>query len=126
MTSINIKEPTPVKIANVTLYCEKMTLLAKSTLYHTPTVLGVSVKTNKCRQFTYLTFTGKVYEKERPLRIAMLLNNMNSTENHKIKYKGVEFPYCMVTGLKVEDSGKDYIDITVTLATAALGSLYSE
>lgn len=125
MTSVNIKQPTPVKIGPFTLYCEKMSLSAKTLIHLTPTVTGVPVKTNKCRQLTYLTFSGRVYDTERPMYLAAMMNNLNATEGIDLIYKGIKFAGCTVTGIKAEDAGKDYIDLTVTFATTGFGNIYS-
>lgn len=121
MTSVNTNEPTPVKIGAFTLYCEKMNLSAKTIIHLTPTVLGVPIKTNKCRQLTYLTFSGRVYEPERPMFLAAMMNNMNATDSLDVNYKGVRFPNCTVAGIDAADTGKDYIELTVKLATTAIG-----
>lgn len=121
MTFVNLNQPIPVKIGEMTLYCEKMNLSAKTVLYCTPTLTGVPVRTNKCRQPTHLTFSGRVYEPERPMFLALMMNNMNGRDGLEVIYRDMRFINCTVTGVKAEDSGKDYIDVTVTLSTLTMG-----
>lgn len=124
MTYVNLKEPVSVKIGSVTLYCEKMTLSAKTSVYHSTTVTGIPAKTNKCKQLTHLSLSGRVYDPERPMLLVMMMNNINGGENFNIVYKGIEFTGCIVTGVEAVDSGKDYVEITVSLATPYIANVY--
>lgn len=124
MTLINLREPIPVKIGLITLYCEKMSLSAKTITHIAPTVLGVAELTNKCRQMTHLTFSGRVYDTSHPLRLSLLMNNRNGQGGIEIIYKDMKFLNCMMTGIDMTDAGKDYIELTVRLSTLSTGTIY--
>lgn len=120
MTEISEKRAFPVKIGTVELYCEKMTMSAKTILTVNPTIKGTAITTNKCRRLTEFSFTGRVYNKEKPMFLAGLANNLNGTENVEIIYKDLRFARCIVTGYSAVDSGEDYIELTINAATSSI------
>ncbi len=120
MTEISEKRAFPVKIGTVELYCEKMTMSAKTILTVNPTIKGTAITTNKCRRLTEFSFTGRVYNKEKPMFLAGLANNLNGTENVEIIYKDLRFARCTVTGYSAVDSGEDYIELTINAATSSI------
>lgn len=120
MTEISEKRAFPVKIGTVELYCEKMTMTAETILNVNPTINGTAVMTNKCRRLTKFSFTGRVYNKEKPMFLAGLANNLNGTENVEIVYKDLRFGRCTITGYSAIDSGEDYIELTINAATSSI------
>lgn len=123
---ISQKKAFPVKIGAVELYCEKMTLSAETTVRIEPTLDGRPIAANKCRYMTQLSFTGRVYEKAAPLRMAGLANNLNGVEKQEIKYRNLRYPNCIITGFKAIDSGEDFIELTVNAATGSIAYFISE
>ena len=126
MTEISEKRAFPVKIGTVELYCEKMTMSAKTILTVNPTIKGTAITTNKCRRLTEFSFTGRVYNKEKPMFLAGLANNLNGTENVEIIYKDLRFARCTVTGYSAVDSGDDYIELTINAATSSIAYFLEE
>lgn len=126
MTEISEKRAFPVKIGTVELYCEKMTMSAKTILTVNPTIKGTAITTNKCRRLTEFSFTGRVYNKEKPMFLAGLANNLNGTENVEIIYKDLRFARCTVTGYSAVDSGNDYIELTINAATSSIAYFLEE
>lgn len=126
MTEISEKRAFPVKIGTVELYCEKMTMSAKTILTVNPTIKGTAITTNKCRRLTEFSFTGRVYNKEKPMFLAGLANNLNGTENVEIIYKDLRFARCTVTGYSAVDSGEDYIELTINAATSSIAYFLEE
>lgn len=119
MSDISTKQPFCVNISSVELYCEKMSMSAETAVAVTPTVYGSPVRTNKCRQLTRLSFTGRVYSKDTPMIMAGLMNNKNGSEGIEIVYKNLRFVNCIITGFSAVDGGEDYIELTVSAATGA-------
>lgn len=121
------KKPFPVKIGAITLYCEKMTLDTKTDIMTCPSITGFAYYTNKARKPTYLSFTGRLYNKKQPLLYVGIANNINGSEMYEIKYKNLKFTSCIITGIHAVDSDEDYIDLTIEAATLSTASfLYDE
>ena len=57
----------PLKIGTMSLYCDKMTMESGTLVSVSPTVTGISYITNKCKQPTRLTFTGRMYTPKYPM-----------------------------------------------------------
>jgi hypothetical protein len=111
------KKAFPVKIGAMTLYCEKMTLSADTAVTVNPTVTGSSVVTNKCKKVTRLSFTGRIYNKEKPMFYAGFANNLNGNEGVEIIYRDLRFVRCIITGIKAVDGGEDFVELTVEAST---------
>lgn len=117
MTKVCVRKAFPVKIGAMTLYCERMKCSAETTIYESSTVSGFPVKANKGRKMTRVSFTGRVYNEKNPMRIAGFANNLNSYEELEIIYRDISFHGCIITGYSAEDSGEDYITLTVNAVT---------
>ncbi|MBO5163757.1 MAG: hypothetical protein J6B75_04850 [Ruminococcus sp.] len=117
MTEVKVREAFPVKISNLTMYCESMKFSAETAIYEHSTVTGYPIMTNKCRKMTRISFTGRVYNDKTPMRLAGLANNLNSYEGVEIIYRDIRFYGCIITGFSAEDSGEDYIKLTINAAT---------
>lgn len=119
MTEISTKKPFCVTIGATELYCEKMTMSAETDVMVNPTVVGTPVRTNKCRKLTRLSFSGRVYNKDKPMIMAGLINNQNGSENLEIIYRNLRFVNCIITGFSATDGGEDFIELTINAATGA-------
>lgn len=114
---LSTKKAFPVKIGPMTLYCEKMTLQTSTDVSVASTLTGYSHYTNKCRKITKLSFTGRVYNKEKPMLYAGLANNINGTDSFQIIYKNLRFIDCIITGVNAIDSGENFIELTIDVST---------
>lgn len=118
MTKVKVREAFPVKINNLTLYCESMKCSAETAVFESSTVTGYPLMTNKDRKMMKLSFTGRVYNEKTPMRLAGFAANYNSYEGVEIIYRDLKFPGCIITGFSAEDSGEDYITLTINAATS--------
>lgn len=119
MTELKNRKPIPVLFGSLKMYCEKMKFSAETLLYESPTVTGATTVTGKFRKMTRMTFSGRVYNDQRPLFSAGIANNINGTTGCNIVYRDLQFPNCTITGFSADDSGEDYIYLTVTAATSS-------
>ncbi len=126
MINISEKKPALVNIGAISMYCEKMSMTSATALSVKPTVTGSTVKTNKCIQPVRAAFSGRIYNPDRPLIIAVLANNVNGSENVEIIYKNLRFVNCIITGYSVTDSNEDYLDLTVEASTTSMVYYLSE
>lgn len=117
MTEVKVRKAFPVQIGNMTLYCESMKFSAETAIFENSTVTGFPLITNKDCKATRLSFTGRVYDEKYPMRWAGFACNYNSYEGLDIIYRDLCFPKCIVTGVSAEDSGEDYITLTINAAT---------
>ena len=117
MTEVKVRKAFPVQINNLKLYCESMKLSAETAVFESSTVTGYPLMTNKDRKMLRLSFTGRVYNENTPMRLAGFAANYNNYEGIDIIYRDLRFPRCIITGFSAEDSGEDYITLTVNAAT---------
>lgn len=125
MTLINKREAVPIKIGSVNMYCEKMKISAKTDVFQANTISGSSLITNKLKRLTHISLSGRIYDPSRPLILAVMANSMNGSENIDVIYRNIKLQKCIVTGFEANDTGEDYIDLTINLATASSILLYT-
>lgn len=110
--------PEGTTIGKLFMYVESFKAVASVSLYEQPDVSGKTLLTNRCRKSTKLTFTGRTSDSVGPLdTLTKLQNMMNSPESFDISYRGILIPGCDIQGFTVEDSGLDYIEISLTAVT---------
>lgn len=119
---INNTKAYPLRIGTLSLYCDKMTMESGTLVSVSPTVTGVSYITNKCKQLTRLTFTGRIYDTKYPMLSATYSSHLNGLESVDIRYKDMLFKKCIITGAKAVDVGEGYIELTIEAATTAVGT----
>lgn len=118
MTVLKKREAVPVEIGPFKMYCESMKFKAETTVYERPTITGAATMTNKCTKMTRVSFTGRIYNESRPMFSAGFANNINGLVNYDIIYRDLKFRSCIITGFSAEDSGENYITLTVHAATS--------
>lgn len=120
MTKIKTRKPPCVDFGVFKIYCDSFKAAARTSLTETPTVSSSPIMTNKCRHSTHLFITGRVFNEEKPMFLAGIVNNMHGTSGITIKYRDLQFSSCTICGYTAEDRGEDFIYVTIELAT--LGS----
>ena len=113
MAELQKREPVQVTIGSLKMYCDSVKFSGETAVYERPSITGVPLFMNKCCKMTHISFTGRVYEPLRPLHTAGLANNLNGVGDYDIIYRDLKFRSCMITGFSAEDTGEEYINLTV-------------
>lgn len=120
MTRINERKPTCVDFGVFKIYCDSFKAAAKTALTEIPSVASIPVTTSKCRHSTHIYITGRICNKEKPMFIAGIVNNMHSTSGLSLVYRDLKFEGCTICGYTAEDCGGDFITVTIELATLSV------
>ena len=120
-TYISNRKAVPVTIGTMQLYCEDMKLSAKRVIAETSTVSGSGTVTNTSPRCAVITFKGRAFSETSPLHNAALLDALlRSSNTQTVQYRGLVFSSCRVLAFEVTDSGRDYIDVSVTLSSTGI------
>jgi len=120
-TFITNRKASPVTIGNMQLYCESMELSAKRVIAETSTVSGTGTVTNTAPRSAVITLKGRAFDETSPLKSAAQLDSLlRSSNTLTVQYRGLVFTSCRVLAFEVTDSGRDYIDVSVTLSSSGI------
>ncbi len=118
VTTITNREPVPVTIGSLTLWCENFKASAVRSFTEEPFVSGGAAVTNTCPKAMKLTFAGRIYSDDAPLDFVKAASGMlRSSESYNIVYRGLVFGRCRVQSFNAEDNGEDFICAVITLIT---------
>lgn len=120
MTKIKTRQPPCVDFGVFKIYCDRFKASAKTTLTEIPSVTSSPVMSGKCRHSTHIFITGRICNEEKPMFIAGVVNNMHGSGGITIKYRDLQFEGCTICGYTAEDSGEDFITVTIELATLSI------
>ena len=117
-TLINNRRAVPMNIGSLRLYCEEMSLTGKRVIAETSTVSGSDVVTNTSPRCASVTIKGHIFDEEVPLSAGAALDSLlRSTQTLTVYYRGLIFGNCRVLSFNISDSGREYLDVTITLST---------
>lgn len=116
MAALTIRKPEIIKLDMTTMYCESCKITGVTEYYEESSTNEYPYMTRKCKKSARATFTGRIYEEERPLRNAANIANKNGYVIDKITYRGLKFEKCVVVGFKIEDNGVNYVTASLTVA----------
>lgn len=120
MAALTIRKPEIIMLNSVRMYCESCKMTGATTYHEEATTNDIPYMTHKCKKATRVTFTGRIYEEERPFRSALNIANKNGVLINEIIYRGMKFEKCVVVGFKIEDNGGSYVTASVTVAVPNL------
>ncbi len=117
-TTLTSREAVPVTIGLITLYCENFKASAARRLTEESTVAGEGVITNDSNRAMEMTFSGRVYDEQEPLRYLLYAYNMlRSGMTASLNYRGLSFSACHMKAFNIEDIGEEYYNISITVMT---------
>lgn len=118
-TTFTAREAFPVAIGSVTMYCEKFRASAARRFTEESTVIGGDVFTNESPRSMEMTFSGRICVENAPLLTLLnAYNTLRRSVRNDISYRGLVFRNCQMKSFTVEDSGLDYVELSVTAITA--------
>lgn len=118
ITTITTREPVPVTIGSLTLWCENFKASAVRSFAEEPFVSGGAAVTNTCPKAMKLTFAGRMYSGDATLDFVKTAYDMlRSGESYNIIYRGLAFGRCRVQSFNAEDKGEDFICAVITFIT---------
>ncbi|MDE6775823.1 MAG: hypothetical protein K2J37_05975 [Ruminococcus sp.] len=116
MAALTIRKPEIVMLNMTKIYCESCKITGVTTYYEEATASDYPYMTHKCKKAARVTFTGRIYDEEKPMRGAMNIANNNGYQINQIIYRGIKFENCVIVGFKIEDNGINYVTASVTVA----------
>ncbi|MBR4626855.1 MAG: hypothetical protein IKO47_04020 [Ruminococcus sp.] len=117
-TFLEQRKAVPVYIGDMLLYCESFTAEAERTVAEKSTVDGDAALTNTFPRRAKLTLTGRVFNEEEPLMNVLMLNDMlRSASVLTVEYRGLYFGNCRILSYKAADTGKSFLDLSLTLSS---------
>lgn len=119
VTALIKREPVPVRIGGLTLYCESFKAVAARAVAEESSADGAVVITNNAARSTRLTFSGRVCTEGEPESFVLAVNNMiRSGESFTAEYMGLRFPECRLLSYSFEDKGGEAALAQVTLISS--------
>lgn len=120
-TIITSRRAVPVDIGTLKLYCEEMSISGKRVIAEASTVSGSDTVTNTSPRCDVITLKGRTFDEEKPLHAAALLDSLlRSSTLLTVQYRGLIFGSSRILSFTVSDSGRDFVEVTVTLSSAAV------
>jgi len=120
-TYITSRRAVPVSIGTMQLYCEDMTIAAKRVNAETSTVSGSGTVTGSAPRCAVVNMKGRTFDESSPLHSAAQLDALlRSHSTLTVSYRGLVFDDCRILAYEVTDSGRDYVDLSVTLSSAGI------
>ena len=112
---ITRREPVPVQIGTVTLFCESFRAEGSAVVYEQASVSGETVVTNRYKRSSVLTFTGRVCGSAAEV-IAALDGLAGSGSTIALSYRDLDFTGCTLRSYSAAEDG-DIVSLTVTFIT---------
>ena len=112
---ITRREPVPVQIGTVTLFCESFRAEGSAVIYEQASVSGETVVTNRYKRYSVLTFTGRVCGSAAEV-IAELDSLTGNGTSLSLSYRELDFTGCTLRSYSAAEEG-DIVSLTVTLIT---------
>lgn len=120
MSSVNISERKafPVRIGDILMYCDGYKASAVRMLAEASTVSGNNIVTNGAPKAMRLTLRGRIIPSNKPMQFVCTAYNMlRSKVLFNIDCRGLSCTGCTLLSFSAEDTGKDYINAEITLAS---------
>lgn len=118
-TSLTKREPVPVTISGITLYCESFKASAVRDISESSTVVGGTVITGNSSRSTKLIFSGRICSDDSPDDVIFSFNALvHSASAFTVSYMGLDFNNCRMLSYSFSDKGETWSDAAVTLVTA--------
>lgn len=108
----------PVRIGDIVLYCEGYKASAMRTLAEASTVSGSNIITNSAPRAMKLTLRGRVIPLGNKMQFVCTAYNMlRSKVLFNIDCRGLSCTGCTLLSFTAEDTGRDFINAEMTLAS---------
>ena len=118
-TELLHREAIPVTVGGTDVYCENFRASAVKAVNEETTVNGSSIITSAGIRAVRLTFSGRIYDKDAPLKFLADISGEMDSQPFDVEYRGLEFSDCILQKYEVTDSGKDWTDASFTLITSS-------
>lgn len=121
VTALTKREPVPVKMGALILYCEGFKASGVRAVAEESSVDGAAVITNNAARSTRLTFSGRVCTDGRPMDFVIAANGMiHSAMTFVTEYMGLIFSECRLISYSFEDKGGEAALASVTLLSTGI------
>lgn len=111
------RKAVPVIIGDVQIYCDSFSVSDSRVLAERATASGDNAVTNQYVKLPRVILKGRTFDEDTPLGAVCSLNGlMGSAQTFNVFYRGITCRNCVVTAYTADDSGRDYIDFSLTLA----------
>lgn len=120
-TEIFVRESYPVRIGPMVMYCEHFKASCNRIFAEQSSVSGDTFFSNTNKKALKVTFDGRIYDEDFPLRILNYSEGfMRSDNSFDVEYRGLKFKNCHLQSYTAEDKGEEYIYASITFVTVDL------
>ena len=121
---IEQRKAVPVFICGIQLFCDSFSVSDTKVIAERATVSGGNAVTNIHPKCSRVVLKGRTFNETTPIEpVCVLKGFMDNSQTFNFFYRGISCKKCRVAAFTVEDSGRNYLDFSLTLAVEEFQSV---
>lgn len=118
------RKAVPVLICGIQLFCDSFSVSDTKVIAERATVSGGNAVTNIHPKCSRVVLKGRTFNETTPMEhVCVLKGFMDNSQTFNFFYRGISCKKCRVAAFTVEDSGRNYLDFSLTLSVEEFQSV---